>query len=262
MGVTRVVFAGASGNVGRALAPLLEASPEVEYAGAVARTEDMASRLRELGAEVLVDFTRPEVGLENALAAVSAGVAPVVGTSGIPADGVDRLEAACRAAGLGGMVAPNFAIGGVVMMWLAEKAAPYFDAVEIVEGHGAAKADSPSGTAVSTARRLNAARAGGHPFDRRPPQKQVLEGARGASEGGVAVHSIRLPGLLAEQQVIYGLPGQTLTIEHRTTSREAYGPGVLMAIRAVVETRRFYRGLDELLGLGQARGWGGETMPR
>ena len=145
-------------------------------------------------------------------------------------------------------MAPNFAVGAVLMMYLAELASPHFDAAEIIELHHAAKRDAPSGTALSTARRL-AARRGDKPFSHKRAEKETLAGTRGGEEGGIAVHSVRLPGFVADQEVIFGLPGQTLTIAHRTTSREAYVPGVLLAIRRVSSESRFYRGLDELLGL-------------
>ncbi len=134
------------------------------------------------------------------------------------------------------------------MMHLAEIAAPLFDAVEVIEMHHAAKLDAPSGTALSTARRL-AARRKDRPFAHKKAEKETLAGTRGGEEGGVAVHSVRLPGFVADQEVIFGLPGQTLTIAHRTTSREAYVPGVLLAIRRVTAEPSFYRGLDQLLGL-------------
>ena len=146
---------------------------------------------------------------------------------------------------MGGIVAPNFAVGAVLMMHLAEKAAPFFDAVEVIEMHHAGKADAPSGTALATARRL--AQRGRFSYNR--PEKTTLAGTRGGEEGGVGVHSVRLPGLVADQEVVFGLPGQTLTIAHRTTSREAFAPGVLLAVRRLVAEPRFYRGLDELLGL-------------
>jgi 4-hydroxy-tetrahydrodipicolinate reductase len=220
----------------------------MDYVGGVGTGDDLAAFLKEKRPQALVDFTRPSVALHNALVAVAAGAAPVVGTSGIPTDGVDKLEVACKAKGLGGIVAPNFAIGAVLMMHLAEIAAPYFHAVEIVEMHNAAKLDSPSGTALSTAKRL-AARRGNKPFSHSKAEKETLAGTRGGEEGGIAVHSVRLPGFVADQEVIFGLPGQSMTIAHRTTSREAYVPGVLLAIRRVTSEARFYRGLDELLGL-------------
>jgi 4-hydroxy-tetrahydrodipicolinate reductase len=196
----------------------------------------------------MVDFTRPSEAMHNALAAVAAGASPVVGTTGLSTSDIDKLETACKAKGLGGIVAPNFAVGAVVMMHLAEIAAPHFDGAEIIELHHAGKLDAPSGTALATARRL-ALRRKGKPFDHRKPEKETLAGTRGGEEGGVAVHSVRLAGFVADQEVIFGLPGQTLAIAHRTTSREAYVPGVVLAIRRVTAEPRFYRGLDQLLGL-------------
>ena len=156
---------------------------------------------------------------------------PVVGTTGIPADGVDKLETACRSKGLGGIVAPNFAVGAVLMMHLAEIAAPHFDAAEVIEMHHAGKLDAPSGTALSTARRL-AAKRGDRPFSAHArPRRRRSRAPEVGRRASVAVHSVRLPGFVADQEVIFGLPGQTLTIAHRTTSREAYVPGVLLAIR-------------------------------
>jgi 4-hydroxy-tetrahydrodipicolinate reductase len=131
------------------------------------------------------------------------------------------------------------------MMWLAEKAAPFFDAVEVIETHHAAKADAPSGTALATARRLASAKS----MTRPPTEKLTLDGVRGGEHAGVGVHSLRLPGVVADQEVVFGLLGQTLTIAHRTTSRESFVPGVLLAVRSVVHQPRFHRGLDSLLGL-------------
>ena len=227
----------------------LQSEPGIEYVGGVTRGDDLASFLHKKRPQALVDFTRPSEALHNALAAVAAGASPVVGTTGLSQADVDKLETACREKKLGGIVAPNFAIGAVLMMQLADIAAPHFDAVEVIEMHHAAKLDAPSGTALSTARRLSARRKD-RPFAHRKAEKETLAGTRGGEEGGVAVHSIRLPGFVADQEVIFGLPGQTLTIAHRTTSREAYVPGVVLAIRKVTGEPRFYRALDELLGLG------------
>src|SRR5579864_2011312 len=244
----RVAVSGHRGKVGSVLASALAVEPGIEYIGGVGREDDLAAFLREHRPAALVDFTRPADGLRNALIAVEAGAAPVIGTTGIPTGGLDELEAACRKKGIGGIVAPNFAVGAVVMMHLAEIAAPHFEAVEIIELHHATKLDAPSGTALSTARRL-AARRASSPFTHRKAEKETLAGTRGGEEGGVGVHSVRLPGFVADQEIIFGLPGQTLTIAHRTTSREAYVPGVVLAIRKVTSSPVFYRGLDELLGL-------------
>ena len=244
----RVAIAGNRGKVGSVLAAALPGEAGIEYAGGFGRGDDVDAFLREKRPRALVDFTRPSEALGNALAAVAAGASPVVGTTGLSAQDVDRLEAACREAGLGGIVAPNFAVGAVLMMHLADVAAPHFDGAEVIELHHAGKLDAPSGTALATARRL-AARRRGKPFAHRKAEKETLAGTRGGEEGGVAVHSVRLPGFVADQEVIFGLPGQTLTIAHRTTSREAYVPGVVLAIHRVTAEPRFYRGLDALLGL-------------
>jgi 4-hydroxy-tetrahydrodipicolinate reductase len=244
----RVLLAGHRGKVGAALEPALAAADGIDYLGGIGRGDDLAAALREKRPQVLVDFTHPGAALENALAAVAAGAAPVVGTSGIPAEGIDRLEKACADAGVAGIVAPNFAVGAVLMMWLAEKAAPFFDAADVIEMHHAGKADAPSGTALATAARMSAAR-GRRPFAYSRTPKVLIEGARGAEREGVAIHSVRQPGVLAEQEVILGLPGQTLSIAHRTISRDCYVPGVLLAVRRVASEPRFYRGLEPLLGL-------------
>ena len=244
----KVAVAGHRGKVGSILAAALAEEPGIEYVGGISRGDDLAAFLHEKRPRAFVDFTRPPEAMHSVLAAVAVGASPVVGTSGLSAAEVDKVETACKAKGIGGIVAPNFAIGAVLMMHLAEIAAPHFDAAEVIEMHHATKLDAPSGTALTTAKRL-AARRGAKPFSHKKAEKVTLEGTRGGEEGNVAVHSIRLPGFVADQEVIFGLPGQTLTIAHRTTSREAYVPGVLLAIRTVVAAPRFYRGLDQLLGL-------------
>jgi len=245
----KVAVAGYRGKVGSVLAAALAAEPEMDYVGGVTRGDDLASFLHEKRPQALVDFTRPSEAVHNALAAIAAGAAPVVGTTGLSSADIDKIETACHEKKVGGIVAPNFAIGAVLMMHLADIAAPHFDAAEIIELHHAGKLDAPSGTALSTARRLAARRGTDRPFAHRKAEKETLAGTRGGEEGNVAVHSVRLPGFVADQEVIFGLPGQTLTIAHRTTSREAYVPGVLLAIRRVTSEPRFYRALDDLLGL-------------
>jgi len=244
----RVAVAGHHGRVGSILAAALASEHGIEYVGGLARGDDIAAFLHQKRPRALVDFSRPSEAVHIALAAIASGASPVVGTTGLPADGIDKIETACKEKGVGGIVAPNFAVGAVLMMHMAEIAAPFFDGVEVIEMHHAAKLDAPSGTALNTARRL-AAKRGTRPFSHKKAEKETLSGTRGGEEGGVGVHSVRLPGLVADQEVIFGLPGQTLTITHRTTSREAYVPGVLLAIRRVTSTPGFYRGLDELLGL-------------
>lgn len=244
----KVAVAGYRGKVGSVLAAALQAEPGIEYVGGVEVGDDLAAFLHEKRPRALVDFTSPSAALHNALAAVASGASPVIGTTGLSADAVDKLETACNSKGLGGIIAPNFAVGAVMMMHLADIAAPHFDAVEVIEMHHATKLDAPSGTALTTAKRL-AARRKDKPFSHKKAEKETLAGTRGGEEGNIAVHSVRLPGFVADQEIIFGIPGQTLSIIHRTTSREAYVPGVLLAIRKVTLEPKFYRGLDELLGL-------------
>ena len=242
----RVAVAGYRGKVGVEIVRGVEAAPDMEFVGGVVVGDDLGAFLHSRHPDALVDFTHPSAALRNALAAVAAGCRPVVGTTGLPEVGVQQLEDACRDAGVGGIVAPNFSVGAVVMMHLAEIAAPYFTAAEVIEMHHPTKADAPSGTALATARRIGARQK----FQYSRTEKLTLAGVRGGEEAGVGVHSVRLPGLVADQEILFGLAGQTLTITHRTTSREAFVPGVLLAVRRVTAEPRFYRALDQLLGLG------------
>ncbi|HEV2953745.1 MAG TPA: 4-hydroxy-tetrahydrodipicolinate reductase, partial [Candidatus Dormibacteraeota bacterium] len=194
----RVALAGFQGKVGRDLAPALAAEPGFDYVGGIEAGDDLDAFLTQRRPQALVDFTHPGSVLRNALIAVAHRVAPVVGTTGLGTAEVEELEAACERAGLGGIVAPNFAVGAVLMTYLAELAAPFFDGVEIIEMHHQAKADAPSGTALATARRL-AARRGTRRFEPARAEKMTLEGVRGGEEEGVTVHSVRLPGLVADQ---------------------------------------------------------------
>jgi len=175
--VIRVALAGHRGRTGSALVPALEAAADVDYVGGLGSRDDLGALLRDRRPQALVDFTLPGVALDNALAAAAAGAAPIVGTSGLSAEAVDRLEAACRDAGVGGIVAPNFAIGAVLMMHLADIAAPFFDAAEVIELHHAGKADAPSGTALRTAEAIGAGRAAAPSPVEGPAALRAPEGA-------------------------------------------------------------------------------------
>ena len=204
----RVVISGATGAVGRALVPAVEAEPDLELAAQAAPTlgTSLADALATANADVAVDFTAPAAAAAAWEAAVAAHVPLVTGTTGLTPDERARLGAKATEAGVPILFAPNFAIGAVLMMRFAEQARPHMDAVEIVELHADTKRDAPSGTALATAARLG---------------------------GDIPIHSIRLPGLVAHQEVILGARGQTLSLRHDTTSREAFVPGILLAIRRV-----------------------------
>ena len=200
-----------------------------------------------LGGDVVVDFSNASWTAELLPAAVAAGVRPVVGTSGLPEALVAEAASRCAARGLGGVVAANFALGAVLMMHLAGVAAPFYEAVEVIEQHHDAKVDAPSGTAVATARAMRAAR--GTDFQRNVAERETLPAARAAELGGVTLHSVRLPGLVAHQSVIFGGLGETLTIRHDSMNRESFMPGVLRAVRASMELDHLVVGLDRVLGL-------------
>jgi 4-hydroxy-tetrahydrodipicolinate reductase len=244
----RVAVSGARGKVGREIVAGLHDDPSFVCVAEVDAGDDLGAALRDSNARVLVDFTTPEAGLTNALTAVSLGVSPVVGTTGLGADGLQRVRDACAAAGIGGCVIPNFAVGAVLLMWLSELAAPFFETCEIIESHDQHKHDAPSGTALRTAERLLAAR-DGNSFQHSTPRTETLAGTRGGELGGASVHSLRLAGPLADQAVIFGTQSQTLALEHRTTSRAVYVPGVLLAARAVSDRPQFFDSLEGVLGL-------------
>ena len=244
----RVAVSGAKGKVGREIVAGLAADAAFACVAAVDLGDDLAAALRDSQAQAVVDFTTPQSGLANALAAAALGVAPVIGTTGLGPDGTAQVRDACAAAGVGGCVIPNFAVGAVLLMWLAQLAAPHFDTAEIIEAHNPLKHDAPSGTALRTAQLLLDAR-GGKPFDHATPRTEPLGGTRGGELGGVAVHALRLSGVVADQSVVFGAEAQTLTLEHRTTSRAVYVPGVLLAVRAAIAEPRFYDSLDAVLGL-------------
>jgi 4-hydroxy-tetrahydrodipicolinate reductase len=197
--------------------------------------------------EVVIDFTNAEWTPLVARAALAAGVRLVIGTTGLPSEFVDELERTCREKKVGAVLAPNFAVGAVLMIHLARIASRYFDYAEIIELHHEQKVDAPSGTALTTAREMVAAR--GKPFERTVTKKESLAGTRGGEVDGVTIHSVRAPGLVAHQQVILGGVGQTLTIRHDSTGRESFIPGLLFAAKEVMKRTELVKGLDEILGL-------------
>jgi 4-hydroxy-tetrahydrodipicolinate reductase len=258
MSELRVVVSG-SGKMGRQVAATLAADPgtrPVAYVDALAKESELdglpvytdATRcFAAANADLVVDFTNAAWTPKLCEAALPVGVRPVIGTTGLPASFNEWLAGECRGRKLGAFMASNFAIGAVLMMHFARQAAPFFENAEIIELHHDQKVDSPSGTAKTTAEMMRAARETA--FTHPKPDRETLPGARGAESGGIAIHSVRLPGLVAHQEVIFGGLGQTLTIRHDTTGRDSFMPGVLMAARAVMSLDHLVVGLDDLLGL-------------
>ena len=246
--MTRVIVAGATGRVGRVMMSGLTHQSEIEVVGGFGSTrageelESLAPR-----ADVLVDFTTGAAAPDLLCQAARLGLHVVSGTSGLPGQALDDVDAALRQAGRGGLWAANFAIGAALMMYFARVAARYMEAAEVIELHHDKKVDAPSGTAVQTARDIRAAR--GHDLPDPPVERWTLEGSRGAVDGGVRIHSVRLPGFNAHQEVLFGSLGQVLSIRHDALGREAYLPGVALAVREVPNRLGLVRGLDTLMGL-------------
>lgn len=260
----RVIVQGALGRMGQVMINALCREPEIQLVGAVELqvTEDylplpdssgvipFSSKLdyilSKCPADVIVDFTTAQAVMPAVRIATKQGVNLVIGTTGLTADELGEIDQLATANRVGAVVAPNFAIGAVLMVHLAKVAAKYLDYAEIIELHHHLKADSPSGTALATAKAM--AQAKGKPFSR-APEPGKPSNSRGEQVEGVTIHSVRLPGLLAHQQVLLGGPGQTLSIRHDTISRECYIPGVIIAIKEVVKRKGLIYGLDTLLGL-------------
>ncbi len=195
--------------------------------------------------DVLLDLTNPDVVYENMYNAISNGIRPVVGTSGLSTSDIDKLQDYAKDKQVGGMIAPNFSIGAVLMMKFSAMAARYLVDVEIIESHHDQKVDAPSGTALKTVEMIKEVRkehAQGH-----PDEKENLAGARGATVEGMKIHSVRLPGLLAHQEVLLGSEGELLTIRHDSFDRSCFMPGIIMAINNVMERNDLIYGLENIL---------------
>ena len=241
-----VAVVGAGGKMGRAACAAVEAAQGLDLVSRIGSGDDLAAGLA--GADVAVVFSVPAVALEQVLACVQAGVHAVVGTTGWTADRLRRLdEALAQAPGVGVLIAPNFALGAVLLMRFAAEAAVHFESVEVIELHHPDKVDAPSGTARHTAAAIAAARdAAGLPVS--PDATNTgLDGARGADVDGVRVHSVRLRGLVAHEEVLLGGPGEQLTIRHDSFDRISFMPGVILAVRAVATRPGLTVGLENYL---------------
>jgi 4-hydroxy-tetrahydrodipicolinate reductase len=259
--VIRVGVVGAAGKMGRQVLAAVDDAQDLVLSCAIdPRVGDLdledavvrASSLDELAsgaADVLVDFTRPDAARQHLAHALRQGFHLVVGTTGLGESELDELAAASKESGANAVVAANFAIGAVLLMRFAAQAAPYFDGVEIIELHHDQKVDAPSGTSLATAQAIAAARAeAGSAALVDPTTTVVLEGARGAkAHGEVPIHSVRLPGLVAHEEVLFGGPGQGLTIRHDSYDRVSFMSGVLLAIRHVQARTGITVGLEPLL---------------
>jgi 4-hydroxy-tetrahydrodipicolinate reductase len=246
--MTRVAVFGSRGRMGQEVCRAVEAADGLELVAALDAGDDRAPAER---AEVVVDFTHPDAVMDNLSWCIDRGIYAVVGTTGFTQERLDRLrESLAAKPEVGVVVASNFSIGAVLMMHFAEQAAAFYESVEIIELHHPNKADAPSGTAASTAARIAGARAAAQlPA---PPDATVHEvpGARGADVEGIRVHGVRLRGLVAHQEVLFGSEGETLTIRHDSLDRASFMPGVIAGVRAVVNRPGLTVGIESILGIG------------
>lgn len=251
----KVLVNGALGRMGRTVVGAVNADSELELVGAVDAYEgevdgmkvdtNLDAALKKYSPDVMVDFTRPNVVFDNVMIALANKVAPVVGTTGLIDEAKEKIHALAEANDTPAFIAPNFALGAVLMMLMAQKVAKYMPDVEIIELHHDKKLDAPSGTAELTAKMIAEVRPShkqGH-----PDEVERLEHVRGADVDGIRIHSVRLPGYVAHQEVIFGGLGQTLTIRHDSTGRDSFMPGVVLACKKVLNLRGLTVGLDKIL---------------
>ncbi len=240
----RILINGASGRMGRTTAVAIRHDSGLELVGETQRTDDLKKAIQAKQANVVVDFTNAAVVFENSKKIIEAGAHPVIGTSGLQPNQIKELQEICTKKQLGGIIAPNFCISALLMMRFSEQAAHYFSEIEIVETHHEKKIDAPSSTAIKTAEMIAGARKA------LPAHKAIhetLSGARGATKDKIPIHSLRLPGFLAKQEVIFGHLGGNLVITHETIDRHAFMPGVILACKKVLGLKELIYGLDTLL---------------
>ena len=246
--MTRVGVFGSRGRMGAEVCRAVERSPDLELVAAIDLGDD---RTPAEAAQVIVDFTHPDAVMDNLSWCVDHGVHAVVGTTGFTEERLDQLRAILADHdGVGVLVAPNFSVGAVLMMHFAEQAAAFYESAEIIELHHPGKADAPSGTAANTARRIASARSAAALPPPPDATVQELPGARGAQVDGIRVHGIRLRGLVAHQEVLFGAEGETLTIRHDSLDRVSFMPGVIAAVRAISTRPGLTVGIEPILGLG------------
>ncbi|MEA5418782.1 4-hydroxy-tetrahydrodipicolinate reductase [Spirulina sp. CCNP1310] len=267
-----VVINGAAGKMGREVVKAVAAAEGMHLVGAVDRSPELIGQdvgvvagcgeleipilsdlqsvlvlaTQEPVQGVMVDFTHPKGVYENVRSAIAYGVRPVVGTTGLTPEQISDLAAFAEKASTGAIIAPNFSIGVILLQQAAMQAAKYFDHVEIIELHHNQKADAPSGTAIKTAEMLAEIKNQYNPAQVK--ETEQLPGARGSCTAeNIRMHSVRLPGLLAHQEVLFGSPGQIYTLRHDTSDRASFMPGVVLAIRKVTELKTLVYGLENIL---------------
>ncbi|CAG7648819.1 4-hydroxy-tetrahydrodipicolinate reductase [Paenibacillus allorhizosphaerae] len=261
----KVAVAGASGRMGREVVKMVLADAQLTLVAATDRStknmdagrlvgmepcgvmvsNDLELALVESKPDVLVDFTAPQSAVAHTRLAIRHKVRPVIGTTGFTPQDIEDLDNQCKEQGIGGLIAPNFSIGAILMMKFAAQAAKYFPHLEIIEYHGDQKLDAPSGTSVKTAEMISEVRK--ELRQGNPNEEETIEGSRGGYYNGFRIHSVRLPGVFAQQEVIFGAFGQSLKIRHDSYDRAGYMPGVNVAIKKVMEYNGLVYGFEHFI---------------
>ena len=245
----RVGVLGARGRMGQQVCQAVDAAEDLDLV-AMVDAGDWLFSVADAGAQVLVDFTHPDVVMDNVRFAVDQGIHAVVGTTGFTPERLDTIRTwLADTPDLGVLVVPNFGIGAVLSMRFAQLAARYYESAEVIELHHPDKADAPSGTAIRTAQLLAAARASAGMPPAPDATSQGLDGARGADVDGIRVHAVRLRGMVAHQEIVFGAEGETLSIRHDSLNRSSFMPGVLLGVRGVASRPGLTVGLEPLIGL-------------
>jgi 4-hydroxy-tetrahydrodipicolinate reductase len=244
----KVGVLGAQGKVGREVCAAVEAAPDLELVASLDAGDDLTA-LVDAGAQAVVDFTHPDAVMDNLAFCIEHGIHAVVGTTGFTDDRLETLRSQIGDRAVGVLIAPNFSIGAILMMRFSAQAARYFESVEIVELHHPDKADAPSGTAGRTARLIAEARRDAGLAAPPDATSTGIDGARGADVEDIHVHSLRIRGLVAHQEVVLGGPGETLTIRHDSLDRVSFMPGVLLGLRRIGGAPGLTVGLEAFLDL-------------
>jgi 4-hydroxy-tetrahydrodipicolinate reductase len=240
----RVIVNGAKGKMGVLACETLRSHPDFQLVASLGRGDFLEQVIGETNAQVVVDLTRADCVYENAFTIINSGAHPVIGTSGLLEKQINELNQLCEAKQLGGIIVPNFSIAACLMMKFAAEAATLLHEVEIIEAHHPQKLDAPSGTALKTAEMIAVAR---QQKKNKCSHKEIVAGARGAEYQEVNIHSVRLPGILARQQVIFGTQGESLTITHESIDRCSFMPGLVLACQRVSDLSCMHYGLEHLL---------------
>lgn len=240
-----VIVNGANGKMGALACETIRNHPQFELVGALGRQDNLAQTIRDTQAQIVIDLTRADCVYENCLAILENGARAVVGTTGLSTTQLASLSDIASMEGLGIIIAPNFSISAILMMRFAAQAARYLSSVEIIETHHPQKFDAPSGTAIKTAELIAAARETSQ--YELPSGNELIKGVRGGLHQDIPIHSLRLPGVVARQQVIFGNIGETLSITHDSIDRIAFMPGLVLCCQKVMEMNTLCYGLENII---------------